>query len=78
MTRANSKSIVEQIKEKEKVLIKKKATCPVCFDEYEPGTAYFLRNCTHVLHKECIKQYIKAEVEGGQCVLKCVEPKCKT
>jgi len=71
------KDLISSLKEREQVLIKLNEACPVCMDPYTPGTAYFLTNCTHVMHKECIKGYITSEIDGGKPEITCVDPKCK-
>ena len=36
-----------------------------------------LKNCEHVFHAECIKEFIKSQVENSKFPIVCPEAKCK-
>ena len=52
--------------------------CLVCLEAFGDGNDFYpLWNCEHVCHTECLKVYLKYEIEMGKCPLICPAEKCK-
>ena len=55
-----------------------KLECKICFDEYTEATVYFMKNCDHIFHRECLKHYLVTEIGQNRCPILCCIKECKT
>lgn len=39
--------------------------------------AFSFTNCEHILHEECLKQYLKTEISESKSPLTCCDPQCR-
>ncbi len=46
-------------------------------EPFTDDSAYFMKNCEHVFHRECLTSYLKAEISNNRCPIKCCLPTCK-
>jgi E3 ubiquitin-protein ligase RNF19B len=58
------------------ILVGQGHDCKICMEKVEQD-AYLLDNCDHVLHKECLQHYLRAEIDNSKCPLNCPIPECK-
>jgi Ring finger domain len=49
-----------------------KFECEVCYEGFNDQNVFPLANCEHVYHQECMKNFLKAEIEGNKCPLVCM------
>jgi hypothetical protein len=50
--------------------------CKICMETVQDD-AYLLDNCEDVFHKECLHNYLRAEIGNSKCPLICPIPECK-
>jgi hypothetical protein len=53
-----------------------KFECPIDMEPFTDDSAYFMKNCEHVFHRECLTNYLKAEISNNRCPIKCCLPTC--
>jgi len=51
--------------------------CLVCLEAFtEDGEVYPLESCEHICHTQCLKIYLKFEIEMGKCPMICPAENC--
>ena len=58
------------------VLVGQGHECKICMEVVE-NDAYLISNCEHIFHKDCVHNYLKAEIDNSKCPLVCAIPECK-
>ena len=70
-----SKNIIESDKDYNNGDNNDKYYCQICFDTYNihqnDGSSYQLPQCKHIFCKDCLKSFIKSNVNDGKILLKC-------
>ena len=75
--KANEEYIKKLQEEDIKKEQKEKIDCPICLDDLVPQFAFFLENCPHFFHIECLETYIIDQIKNRKFPIRCPDPECK-